>query len=32
MFEKYYSLQRENYGVEERWLRKPERLDVGEVR
>jgi len=29
MFEKYYSLQRQNYGVEETWLRKPEKLVMG---
>ena len=25
---KYYSIQLENYGVEERWLRKPERIVI----
>lgn len=29
MFDKYYSLQRINYGVEESWLKKPERLVMG---
>ncbi|AGK61576.1 formylmethanofuran dehydrogenase, subunit A [Archaeoglobus sulfaticallidus PM70-1] len=29
MFEKYYSLQRVNYGVEEAWIKKPERLVMG---
>jgi formylmethanofuran dehydrogenase subunit A len=29
MFSKYYSLERQNYGVEESWIKKPERLVMG---